>query len=62
MKNGRGLTPPVSCGLLPGVFRNWLVDHGELTEEVLTVADIYEADSVFLINSVRKWIPAELIR
>ncbi|MEI6217770.1 MAG: aminodeoxychorismate synthase component I, partial [bacterium] len=62
MKNGRGLTPPVSCGLLPGVFRNWLVDHGELTEEVLTVADIYEADSVFLINSVRKWIPAELVR
>ena len=60
VKNGRRFTPPVSCGLLPGVFRNWLIINGELVEKILTMADLCDADSVFLINSVRKWMPAQL--
>lgn len=59
-KRGKRFTPPVSSGLLPGVFRNRLVSRGEVEEQVLTVADILNADKLFLINSVRRWIPARL--
>lgn len=61
-KNGRFCTPPVSSGLLAGVFRNWLISRGELEERVITVDDILGADRLFLVNSVRRWIPAELDR
>lgn len=58
--NGKYLTPPVRCGLLAGVFRNWLIGRGEIVEQALTADDILNCDRLFLINSVRKWIPAEL--
>jgi len=61
-KNGKVFTPPVTCGLLAGVFRNWLIRRGELTERILTVGDILGADKLYLINSVRRWVPAELDR
>lgn len=61
-KNGRLLTPPASCGLLAGVFRNWLIDSGKIVEQALTVDDILNCGKLFLINSVRRWIPAELDR
>jgi len=61
-KNGRRLTPPVECGLLPGVFRGRLLASGEIEEAVITLDDLYRADRVYLINSVRKWMPAELMQ
>ncbi|MEI6970879.1 MAG: aminodeoxychorismate synthase component I [bacterium] len=60
--NGSRFTPPVSCGLLPGTFRNWLVRRGEIEERVLTPADLLASDRLFLVNSVRRWIPARLTR
>lgn len=39
----RLLTPPVRCGLLPGVLRSALINSGEACESVLTVADIKAA-------------------
>jgi len=58
---GRRLTPPVRCGLLPGVFRGWLLDRGEIEEAVITLDDLRRADKVYLINCVRRWMPAELV-
>ena len=52
------LTPPISCGLLAGVFREELLERGVLREQVLTPDDLAKADAVWLINSVRGWIPA----
>lgn len=53
----RKVTPPVSCGLLAGTFRDELLEQGEIEEGVVTLEDLNRADSVWLINSVRKWRP-----
>jgi para-aminobenzoate synthetase/4-amino-4-deoxychorismate lyase len=56
-RNGTKVTPPVQCGLLPGIFREWLIDNGDIEEGIVGIEDLKEAEEVFLINSVRKWIP-----
>ncbi len=55
-------TPPVSCGLLGGVFRAQLLREGALAERVMSIGDLDSADEVRLINSVRGWIEIERIR
>ncbi len=60
-KDGRLVTPPVSSGLLPGTFREKLLRDGTIEEKVLTKEDLAGADTVYLINSVRKWQLAEII-
>jgi para-aminobenzoate synthetase/4-amino-4-deoxychorismate lyase len=53
-KNGKLLTPPLSCGVLPGVFRRHLLETDTTAQEqVMTVEDLKAADAVFLCNSVR---------
>lgn len=46
-------TPPVTCGLLPGTQRAWLLDHGRLRERVLCIQEALESTNVYLLNSVR---------
>jgi para-aminobenzoate synthetase/4-amino-4-deoxychorismate lyase len=58
---GRRLTPPLSSGLQPGVFRAHLLDSGEIHEEVLPLEAVHEASALFLINSVRRWCPIHLL-
>lgn len=53
--DGRKLTPPVSCGLLPGTFRGVLLARGEIEEEILPIDSIERATKLFLVNSVRRW-------
>ena len=53
-------TPPLDCGLLPGVFRAELLDSGTIRERVLHPADLAGAEEIWLINSVRRWQRAEL--
>ncbi len=57
-KDGKLITPPVGCGLLAGVFREYLLNSGEVEEGLVLVDDLWTADDVFLVNSVRKWQPA----
>lgn len=52
--DGRKITPPVSCGLLAGTLRDSLLESGELEERVITLDELKRADSIWLINSVRK--------
>ncbi|MDD4957418.1 MAG: aminotransferase class IV [Candidatus Omnitrophica bacterium] len=61
-KNGLFLTPPISSGVLPGVYRKYLMDSGKipLKTAILYKEDILGADHVFLINSVRRMMPAEI--
>jgi para-aminobenzoate synthetase/4-amino-4-deoxychorismate lyase len=54
-------TPPVESGLLAGTFRNDLIARGKIKERVITIDDLRSADQIFLINSVRKWMRAELV-
>ncbi len=59
--DGVRVTPPVGCGLLPGVLRAELLDAGTIRERVLTKADVARAPRLWLINSVREWIDAVLV-
>jgi para-aminobenzoate synthetase/4-amino-4-deoxychorismate lyase len=53
-KSGRLFTPPVSCGVLPGIYRRHVLQVNSAAEEkVLTLEDIEAADAVFLCNSLR---------
>jgi para-aminobenzoate synthetase/4-amino-4-deoxychorismate lyase len=55
------VTPSVSSGLLPGTFREELIKSNQISEGVVTVHDIKQADSIYLINSVRQWMPVEFL-
>ena len=49
----RWRTPPLSAGILPGVYRGFLLDtHPEIREEDFTVSDLYNADEIWLTNAV----------
>jgi len=58
---GELFTPPVECGLLPGVFRKHLLARGEIKERVITIEEFKRAKEFYLINSVRKWIRVHLL-
>ncbi len=53
-KDGRLFTPPVACGLLPGVHRRHLLATNPTTaEQILTLQDLQQADAIYLSNAVR---------
>jgi len=58
---GARVTPPVSCGLLPGTFREELLARGEIQEGALTIDDLRTASQVWLINSVHEWREASVV-
>jgi len=54
VKDGRWFTPPASCGLLPGVYRRYLLEtRPDIAQRVLTLDDLRSADAVYLCNAVR---------
>lgn len=55
------ITPSVECGLLPGTFRQHLLKQGKITEGIITLDALRNAETVFLINSVRGWIKLEKV-
>ncbi len=58
--NGELYTPPVKSGLLPGVYRAELIAAGKITERVISIEMLKQAEQVYLINSVRKMWPVDL--
>jgi para-aminobenzoate synthetase / 4-amino-4-deoxychorismate lyase len=56
-RGGVRYTPPVDCGLLDGTMRRALVESGEVVEARLRREDLLACDQVWLINSVRGWMP-----
>ena len=61
-RDGVLLTPPVSCGLLPGVMRRRLLESGRAREAILSVADLYAAPAIYLSNALRGLVPVSLRR
>jgi para-aminobenzoate synthetase/4-amino-4-deoxychorismate lyase len=59
--DGRWWTPPLDCGLLPGVERARLLGCGYLTERVVTVEQLQHAESVATLSSLRGWRPARVL-
>ncbi len=60
-RGDRLLTPPLECGLLPGVLRRSLIEAGQAQEARLLPADL-EAGDLFMGNALRGLIPARLVR
>jgi para-aminobenzoate synthetase/4-amino-4-deoxychorismate lyase len=53
-KDGRLFTPPIDCGLLPGVQRHHILATRHDTEErILETEDLHNADAIYLSNAVR---------
>ncbi|EIB5317517.1 aminodeoxychorismate synthase component I [Listeria monocytogenes] len=58
--NGCFFTPPVASGLLPGTMRAELLAKNKISEKTLVKKDLFEADFVWLINSVRGFVEVEI--
>ncbi|MDG4850952.1 MULTISPECIES: aminotransferase class IV family protein [unclassified Mesorhizobium] len=54
------VTPRLDCGLLPGVLRGELLDEGRAAEAIYTFDDLKSAQAIFVGNSLRGLIPAQL--
>jgi para-aminobenzoate synthetase/4-amino-4-deoxychorismate lyase len=52
-RNGRWVTPNVSCGLLPGTMRAELLENGDLIEGFLMVNELLDGEQIRCFNSVR---------
>ncbi|MHB9293582.1 Aminodeoxychorismate/anthranilate synthase component 1, partial [Hollandina sp. SP2] len=50
---GRRYTPPLCCGLLNGLYRQAMLDRGECSEKMLYPADLFQAEHIYCVNSVR---------
>jgi len=53
--DGHWYTPPVTCGLLPGVQRAQILASGQAMERTLTRKDWHRAQGVRLSNALRGW-------
>ncbi len=51
--NGNLLTPPLSCGLLNGTYRQKLIKEGKCKEKILYKPDLLNAEKIYCVNSVR---------
>ena len=58
--NGQWLTPPISCGVLAGTFRAYLVETGQVLEKAITVDQLNKCTKIFRVNSIRKWQRVEI--
>jgi para-aminobenzoate synthetase/4-amino-4-deoxychorismate lyase len=63
LNKGKFITPPVLSGLLPGVFRKYLLQkYPEFVEEAsFTREDIEQADALYVGNSVRGLVRVKII-
>jgi len=54
-------TPPASAGLLRGVLREELLARGVIVERTLFRDDLTRATAIGFINSVRGWLPVQIV-
>lgn len=59
--DGNFYTPPVKCGLLPGTYRDDLLKRGVIHERVIYKEEMKQCSGFWMINSVRGWVPIEII-
>lgn len=53
-KDGQLFTPAISCGLLPGIMRQDILNkNGNIQESFITKGELLSADKIFICNSVR---------
>ena len=62
LDDGRWVTPPLSCGLLPGVGRAVALRQGRVQEAVVRLDDLPRVRGWAFVNSLRGWLDAELVK
>ena len=50
---GKFYTPPIRLGILPGIYRQHLLETGQVEEKVLTLTDLNHAEAIYGCNAVR---------
>ncbi len=60
--DGQWVTPPLHCGLLPGVGRAKALEAGQLREKVVRLTDLPRVEALAFVNSLRGWLPATLVK
>jgi len=58
--NNQYFTPPTNAGLLKGIFREKLIKKGIVQEKNITIRELFEAEEILLINSVRGILKAQI--
>lgn len=56
-RDGQLYTPSVSCGLLPGILRRFLIESFPVTECVITAEDAVQMEECFVTNSLMGIMP-----
>ena len=51
--NGKLYAPPIRLGILPGIYRQHLLETGQVEEKVLTVPDLEQAEAIYGCNAIR---------
>ncbi|MCI8505219.1 MAG: branched-chain amino acid aminotransferase [Lachnospiraceae bacterium] len=57
VREGKLVTPKLSCGLLPGIVREVLLERCDVTEERILAGDIVQFEECFLTNSLMGVMP-----
>lgn len=58
---GRWYTPALSCGVLPGVLRSYLLKTGQIQEQPLTLEHLQSSHAVAVCNAIRGVAPVRLL-
>jgi 4-amino-4-deoxychorismate lyase len=59
LADGTRVTPPLTCGLLPGILRQTLL--GQYVEQIVTLDDLRQATAIHMGNALRGLIPCDFI-
>jgi para-aminobenzoate synthetase/4-amino-4-deoxychorismate lyase len=62
--DGRWATPPLQCGLLPGVMRSVLLSDAtwNVTERIITIDQLHAAEEIVVCNALRGVLTVSVIR
>lgn len=56
--DNQAYTPKLEDGVLPGIYRQKMLDKKAVIEQSLTLEDLKKAEKIFLVNDVRGKVPA----
>ena len=59
--NGKLYTPPIRLGILPGIYRQHLLETGQVKEKITTLEDLNQAEAIYGCNAVRGLYELEVI-
>ena len=51
--DGKLYTPPSTIGILPGIYRQHLLDSRQAEEKILIIEDLERAETIYACNAVR---------